>query len=114
MKIKAIGQEQDCRGAAPYRLEPLGFGASVKERNAVAVLSQFLNPLADFIAMERRIEPYAAFPRLNQSVAREAVIRAVPRSRPRRRTRIKVELSKHIKNCFWRQPMLGITDRFLV
>jgi hypothetical protein len=60
VKIEPVSQEQDSGRVLPAWLEASGFGARVKKRGSVAVLRQFLDPLADCVSIERRIEKDAA------------------------------------------------------
>ncbi len=64
-------------------LGPFDLGAGMEESGTAAVLSKPTNPAAYFVAVEGRIEPYAAMPLTMEPVLqfRDVFGRTVPRAR---------------------------------
>ena len=59
-----------------HGLEPAGFGARVQQRRAVTVVGQLLDPGADLIAVERRVQINTADPRLDKPSSASVKLRA--------------------------------------
>jgi hypothetical protein len=115
MKVNAVGHEKDARRALPDRLEPIGFGARVKQRGTATVLGQALNPPCDLIPIKRRIEPNTTVPLARQAVIAlsEVALGAIPWARVGS-GRIEVEWSEPVDNPARRDVNLCLADTCLM
>ena len=53
-KVNPISHAQDRGRVLPNGLKPAGLGSRVRQRDAVAMLRETGNPIADFVAVEER------------------------------------------------------------
>ena len=115
VEVNAIGQEQDAACALPHRLKPAGFGARVQQRGAAAVVGELLDPRADLIAVERRVQTNTADPRRRETIIRSVIVAlgAIPRARVRG-GRIEIERSDRIDDPLRGAVGLRPSDRRLV
>jgi len=65
---RQLRHEEDGGRVLPADAEPLGFSPGMQERSGTAVLRQAADPSGDHIAIERRVEPYAAGPWLAKAL----------------------------------------------
>jgi hypothetical protein len=109
VKEDPLIEEQNRGGVVPARFEPFCLDARVKQRNAIPVLSELRNPIANHAAVEGRIEPHAPVPGDRQTVLSEGTGSAIPRPDDGA-GRVQIVWASRVDNLDGGDPILRIAD----
>src|SRR4051812_30240763 len=108
----AAGEKAQRRRVPPDRLEPFGLGTHMHERDAVPVIAEPIDEVADDAAIERRIEPHPPEPRQHKSVVALGIgdAGAVPGARVIA-AGIEIERAERIEDGARRDADLALANR---